>query len=276
MTSSMPQSTAVRESSAKIFINSANTSTWRGTSTRVSVPIQPFILRSDDPTHFVIGVESVSVPFAIYVVNTLNQTLIIGASTYTIPAGNYTAVSLQTALNTLTAPTSWGTVFNTTTNKLTCTFAGGPLVWGGTAQSLLGYIDGSQASPYTLTNTINLAYTTGIIIRLDNIQTENRCPIVGGGSGVLARIPVTVAPFKVLQYFNASPFYTTLSNRSIQSIDVSLLDDNYAPLVLVGDPVWSLTLRVDYADKTSKENNHSILEKSSKNTLTNKNSYTAS
>ena len=265
----------VRESSAKIFINSANTDTWRGTSTRLSVPIQPFILRSDDPTHFVIGVESLSAPLAIYVVNSTNNTLIIGLTTYTITAGNYTATVLQSTLNTLCSPITFGTTFNTITNKLTSTFVGGPLVWSGTAQNLLGYTSGSKTSPYTLENTINLAFTTGIILRLDNIQTENRCPIVGGGSGVLARIPITVAPFKVLQYFNASPFYTTLSNRSIQSIDISLLDDTYAPLVLVGDPVWSVTLRMDYADKTSKDNHHAILEKSSKNVLSNKNAYVA-
>lgn len=264
----------VRESSAKIFINSSNTGTWRGTSTRLSVPIQPFVLRSDDPTHYVIGVESLSVPLAIYVINSTNNTLIIGVTTYTITEGNYTATVLQSTLNTLCSPITFGTTFNTITNKLTSTFLGGPLVWGGTAQSLLGYTSGSKTSPYTLENTINLAFTTGIIVRLDSIQTENRCPIVGGGSGVLARIPITVAPFKVLQYFNASPFYTTLTNRSIQSIDISLLDDTYQPLALVGDPVWSITLRVDFVDKTSKENHYSILDKSSKNVISTKNVHT--
>lgn len=274
MTTSMAQSTAVRESSAKIFINSSNTATWRGISTRLSVPIQPFVLRSDDPTHLIIGVESLSVPLAFYVVNSTNNSLTIDGTPYTITAGNYTAANLLTTLNALGSPITFDSPFNTITNKLSCTFVG-TRTWNGTAQSLLGYTTGSKTSAYTLENTINLAFTTGIIVRLDNIQTENRCPIVGGGSGVLARIPITVAPFKVLQYFNASPFYTTLTNRAIQSIDISLLDDTYQPLALVGDPVWSITLRVDYADKTSKENNHSILEKSSKNTLSNKNVYIA-
>lgn len=262
----------VRESSAKIFINSSNTSTWRGSSSRLSVPIQPFTLRSDDPTHFCLGIESLSVPLAIYVVNDTNNVLTVGAVPYTITKGNYTATQLQTALNNGT-PFSWGTEFDTITNKLQVTFVGGPYVFGGTAQILLGYTNGSKSSPYTLENTINLAFTTGVIVRIDNIQTENRCPIIGGGSGVLARIPITVAPFKVLQYFNATPFYTTLSSRAIQSIDISLLDDSYTPLQLVGDPVWSITLRVDYADKTSKDNQHAILDKASKGVLTNKNAY---
>jgi hypothetical protein len=263
----------VRESSAKIFINSSNTAFWRGTSTRLSVPIQPFILRSDDPTHFCIGIESLTLPLAIYVVNDTNNLIVIDGLSYYIPSGNYTASSLQVALNTVTSGVvSWGTTFNTTTNKLSATFTG-TKVFGGTAQSLLGYTNGSKTSTYTLENTINLAFTTGIIVRLDNIQTENRCPIAGGGSGVLARIPITVSPFKVLQYFNASPFYTTITNRAIQSIDISLLDDTYTPLVLVGDPVWSITLRVDYVDKTSKENVHAMLDKSSRSVLSNKNAY---
>jgi len=263
----------VRESSAKIFINSANPSNWRGTSTRLSVPIQPFILRSDDPTHFVIGIESLTMPLAIYVVNTTNNVIIIGSVTYTITPGNYTASSLLDALNILTTGVvSWGTVFNFITNIFTITFTG-TLTFDGTAQSLLGYTNGSKTSPYTFENTINLAFTTGIIVRLDNIQTENRCPIAGGGSGVLARIPITVSPFKVLQYFNGSPFYTTITNRAIQSIDISLLDDTYTPIRLIGDPVWSITLRVDYVDKTSKDNTHSILDKSSRSALSNKNAY---
>lgn len=263
----------VRESSAKIFINSANPLNWRGTSTRLSVPIQPFVLRSDDPTHFVIGIESLTLPLAIYVVNYTNNVIIIEGVTYTITPGNYTASSLLDALNILTTGVvSWGTAFNFITNIFTVTFTG-PLTFDGTAQSLLGYTNGSKTSPYTFENTINLAFTTGIIVRLDNIQTENRCPIAGGGSGVLARIPITVSPFKVLQYFNGSPFYTTITNRAIQSIDISLLDDTYTPIDLIGDPVWSITLRVDYVDKSSKDNTHAILDKSSRNVLSNKNAY---
>lgn len=261
----------VRESSAKIFINSANQSNWKGgTSTSLSVAIQPFILRSDDPTHFVIGIESLSVPLALFVVNSTNNLISIAGTSYSIPEGNYTTTTLTTALNEQTGTTvTWK--FSLITNKLEATFAG-PASFGGTAQTLLGYTNGnSKSSPYTFENTINLAFTTGIVVRLDNITTENRCPIVGGGSGVLGRIPITVAPFKVLQYFNASPFYTTINQRSIQTIEVSLLDDNYAPLVLVGNPVWSITLRIDYADKSSKDNAHSMLEKAAtKNVLSTK------
>jgi hypothetical protein len=259
-----------RESSAKIFINSADINTWRGSSTALSVPIQPFILRSDDPTHFVIGVESISIPLAIYVVNSNNNTLIINGTPYTIPQGNYTSTTLLATLNTLLPGFVW--TFSTTTNKFTVTY-GFPQFFDGTAQTLLGYISDGNArvSPYTLENTINLAYTTGVIVRLDNITTDNRCPSAGGGSGILARIPITVAPFKVLQYFNSQPFFTTIANKAIQSIDVSLLDDNYQPLVLVGDPVWSITLRIDYAEKNSKENQHTILANSTQSKLSSRN-----
>jgi hypothetical protein len=158
--------------------------------------------------------------------------------------------------------------FSTTTNKLTATY-GLPKFFTGTANRLLGYtIDNdARVSPYTLENTINLAYTTGVIVRLGNIITDNRCPSAGGGSSIVARIPITVAPFKVLQYFNAQPFFTTINNKAIQTINVDLLDDNYEPLILVGDPVWSITLRVDYAEKTANEHQKLILEKSKQSRL---------
>ena len=258
----------VKESSSKIFITSADTTTWRGSSTQLLIPVQPFILRSDDPSHFVLGVESLQLPLAIYVVNTTNNILNVNSVDYTIPAGNYTAATLLATLNLLAIPTLSTWTFSTTTYRLSVTLSG-ITTFAGTAQRVLGYTSGSKsAGLYTLETTINLAYTTGITVRLDNIQTENRC--AGGGAGILARIPVTVAPFKVLQYFNPVPFYTTIANRSIQSIEISLLDDNYNPIILVGDPVWSITIRLDYVDKTSNENHKAILTNSVNSKLTNR------
>jgi hypothetical protein len=262
---------AVRESSAKIFLNNQDTQNWNGIGTRITVPIQPFILRSDDPNHFVIGVESLSVPLAIYPVNNTNNIIQIGVDPpETIPEGNYTATSLTEALKLIYPLLTID--FSDRTNKFTFDGFASPAVFGGTAQRLLGYrSDAAKTAPYEFEGTVNLAYTTGINIRLDNIVTENRCPIEGGGSGVLARIPITVAPFKVLQYFNASPFYTTITTRAIQRIEISLLDDDYEPLVLIGNPVWSIVMRIDFTDKTAKDNQHAILDKSSRSMLINKN-----
>jgi hypothetical protein len=198
----------------------------------------------------VVGIECLSIPLAIYTVNVYNNILQTSspATTTTIPVGNYTATTLTTYLNTQTGTTGITWVLNNTTNCYAITFAG-TKAFTGSASAVLGYT--SSATPISsgnLPKTINLAYTTGVQIRLDNIQTDNRDSQTGTSS-ILVRVPITVAPFKVLQYFNSSPFYTTIANRYISSFKVSLLDDDYRLLDLVGNPQWNMTLRVDFADK---------------------------
>lgn len=240
----------VRQSSAKVFISSESESTWTtsGSNSQIECKFAPFILRSNDTTHFVVGIECLSIPLAIYTVNVYNNTLVTAAITTTIPVGNYTATTLQTYLNTQTATNGVTWTLNTTTNCFAVSFVG-TKAFTGSASAVLGYTSSAVAiSSSNLPKTINLAYTTGVAIRLDNIQTDNRDSQTGTSS-ILVRVPITVAPFKVLQYFNSSPFYTTIANRYINSFKISLLDDDYRLLDLVGNPQWNITLRVDFADK---------------------------
>jgi hypothetical protein len=240
----------VRQSSAKVFISSNTETTWSvaGSNSQIECKFAPFILRSNDTTHFVVGIECLSIPLAIYTVNVYNNTLVTDAITTTIPVGNYTATTIQTYLNTQTATNGVAWALNTTTNCFAVTFIG-TKAFTGSASVVLGYYDSATPiSSGNLIKTINLAYTTGVQIRLDNIQTDNRDSQTGTSS-ILVRVPITVAPFKVLQYFNSSPFYTTIANRYINSFKVSLLDDDYRLLDLVGNPQWNMTLRVDFADK---------------------------
>ena len=240
----------VRQSSAKVFISSESESTWSvaGSNSQIECKFAPFILRSNDTTHFVVGIECLSIPLAIYTVNVYNNILITDAITTTIPVGNYTAATLQTYLNTQTATNGVTWTLNPTTNCFAVAFVGSK-AFTGSASAVLGYTSSVVAiASSDLPKTINLAYTTGVAIRLDNIQTDNRDSQTGTSS-ILVRIPITVAPFKVLQYFNSQPFYTTIANRYINSFKVSLLDDDYRLLDLVGNPQWNMTLRVDFADK---------------------------
>jgi hypothetical protein len=56
-----------------------------------------------------------------------------------------------------------------------------------------------------------------------------------------------------LQYFNSTPFYTQIANRELSYLRVKLLNDDYTPLNLVGNPNWFIVVRVDYTDKESTE-----------------------
>ena len=240
-----------RQSSAKIFISSANSSQWTNSSsnTRIKVPINPFILTNNDPSHFVLGVESLSIPIAMEVVGSANNILEIGGVSYTIPSGNYTATNIVSALNTLTGGAGFTFAFSSTTNKLTITKTGGVVIGAlTTCQTILGVSVGTYTSPHTPTGLVNLTSTSGIIIRVLNIQNENRDNQSTSGSTTLARIPINTSQFRILQFYNSQPFYTSISNRSITELDIQLCDDSYQQLNLTGNPNWFLTLRIDYAD----------------------------
>ena len=57
--------------------------------------------------------------------------------------------------------------------------------------------------------------------------------------------------YKVLTFYNAQPFFATLNDRVITSLNIQLLNDDYTQLELQGNPNYFLTLRVDYVDKTT-------------------------
>ena len=255
--------TFTRQSSAKIFISSANSSQWTSSSsnTRIKVPVAPFILTNNDPSHFVLGVESLSCPIAMEVIGSTNNIIQLNTVSYTIPSGNYTATNLVSALNTLTGGAGFAFTFSSTTNKLTITKTGGVVIGSlTTSGTVLGTTVGSYASPHTPSGLVNLIATNGIIIRVLNIQNENRDNQSASGSTTLSRIPINTSQFRILQFYKSSPFYTAISNRTITELDIQLCDDNYQQLNLTGNPNWFLTLRIDYADTEVKQRPRTLIQ----------------
>lgn len=242
-------------SSTKIFLSSTGTNqVVNGTSTNtdISFYFDPIILSTSDTAHFVLGLEQASIPVSINMVNSTNNSMTINSNVYTIPVGNYTIAELITYLNTVYGAIQF--VYNSITNKVQVTIVpAAVLVISGTATKLLGFTAGTYpdlaAGVYIFTGVVNLTSTTGIIIQLDNVKTSNRDNSFRTGA-TLARIPITCAPLRILQYFNATPFYTQISNRELTYLRVRLLNDDYSLLDLVGKPDWFMVIRVDYTDKT--------------------------
>lgn len=137
--------------------------------------------------------------------------------------------------------------YNLDTNKLFVTTA---VVFGTTANAatqVLGYNEGdSYIASEDFDNVLNLTYTTGVTIRIDNISTTNKSADSVGGSSLLARLPITTPAYTILQFFNPQPFYTTIKNKVLTEISISLVDDDGELLNLNGTPNWFITLRIDY------------------------------
>jgi hypothetical protein len=182
-------------------------------------------------------------------INSTNNTISIDAHSYSIPAGNYTITEVITLLNAYFVPFGITFTYNSNTNKVTITsVAVGFVVNSSTMSKNLGISAGTFISPYISPKVVNLTSTLGIIIQIENVQTSNR-DNSGSNGATLARIPITCAPQKILQYFNATPFFSQISNRELTYMRVRLLNDDYTALDLVGNPDWFIVVRVDFTEK---------------------------
>jgi hypothetical protein len=255
-------SNPLTHSSTKIFLSSNggnlvyNSSTL---NTDISFYFQPLLLSNSDKSHFVIGLEQASIPVSINMVNSTNNTLVINGNSYSIPAGNYTIAQVIVLLNAYF--TTFGVTFayNTNTNLITTTATVSPFtVTSTTTGKNLGFAAGTYTSPYTNLKVVNLTSTLGVIIQIQNVQTPNR-DNSGSNGATLARIPITCGTQKILQYFNATPFFSQISNRDLTYVRVRLLNDDYTPLDLVGNPDWFVVLRVDFTEKNLPEESPSLI-----------------
>lgn len=237
-------------SSSKIFLSSTGSNKVVNSATLntdITFYFDPILIPSYDKSHLVLGLEQASIPVSINMINGKNNVMVINATTYTIPAGNYTITQMITYLNSVNATIQF--VYSSITNKITATITPtAPVVISGSASSILGFAAGTYSNPHTFTNVVNLTSTTGIIIQVDNVQTTNR-DNSGRTGATLARIPITCSPLRILQYFNAVPFYTQIANRELSYLRIKLLNDDYSPLELVGNPDWFIVIRCDYTDK---------------------------
>jgi len=245
-------SNPLTHSSAKIFLSTQGQNLVLN-STTVNTDINfyfaPMLLANADTSHFVIGLEQASIPVSINMVNAKNNSLTINGNTYTLPAGNYIISQVITLLNAYFNPFNVSFTYSANTNLITTTATAGSFTINSTTMGKnLGFVAGTYSSPYTNTKVVNLTSTLGVVIQLDNVQTANK-DNSGSNGATLARIPITCTPTKILQYFNATPFFSQIANRELTYLRVRLLNDDYSPLELVGNPDWFLVIRVDYSEK---------------------------
>ena len=246
-------SNPLTHSSTKIFLSTQGQNLVLNSATLntdINFYFSPILLANADSSHFVIGLEQASIPVSINMVNSKNNTLTINGNTFTLPAGNYVIASVITLLNAFF--TTFGVTFtySSTTNLITTTATAGSFTINSTTMGKnLGFVaNGLTTSPFTNTKVVNLTSTLGIVIQLENVQTANK-DNSGSNGATLARIPITCTPTKILQYFNATPFFSQIANRELTYLRVRLLNDDYSPLELVGNPDWFLVIRVDFSEK---------------------------
>lgn len=249
-------------SSAKIFLTSAGANKVVNSTTintDISFYFTPLILSNTDASHFILGLEQASIPMSINMVNSNNNVIYLDSVKYTITAGNFTITNLVTEFNDGISFGGVGLLFKMVYNSVTNTIgiikvAGGTFTIGSgtTAQKILGVAVGTYTSVLLvgaqMPGVVNLCSTTGIILQIDNVTTSNR-DNSGAAGATLARIPINCSMNRILQYFNPTPFFSQITNRELTFLRIKLLNDDYTPLALTGNPDWFIVLRVDYSER---------------------------
>lgn len=198
----------------------------------------------------VLQLENLVCPISFFVVSSTNQSLVVDNVTYTIPEGNYNALTLNTALSTLL--TSFTITYDSTSNKFTFTKASDfTFDESSTCLKMLGFPENTtqSSSNKKLTSpfVVNLAGTSLIYIDCPNITTRNVSAKNNGGfTSIIKSIVVDVPYGSILTYVNNTNSAINLGEKYISYFHIKLLDDDYNLLDLNGQN-FTMTLELLYA-----------------------------
>jgi hypothetical protein len=239
-----------------INLNSENAFRLNGSYLSNVVFNTPSLLkREDEIVYSKITVLNCQIPVSFYIINYSNNILsyTVASVPYsiTITVGNYTGNNLITELQTK---------FNANGHSMTITLnsLNGILTFSNSSfnftflvssscYSVLGFVDDLTSSSFSLTLTypLNLLGQKKIKIVSKNLATKNYDSGVGS---VLASIPITNSSFGLILWENTTGFSNILQPNVINTIDISLLDENNNYLNF-NNQNWLITLRLSNVRK---------------------------
>lgn len=194
---------------------------------------------ANDLTNYVLSMESVSFPNAVYPINSNNNKIYWkedggGTITSTLTENNYTgsemATELQTQLNADTGLARTYTVaYDSQSKKLTITVDSGI---PDTIQFVNGDNNAYDELGYNAPTSAATVLTADYPVRLDGTQYVDVVSTIGnlnyssnGRTNILARVPVLSSFGSVIFYENDSDDLLDLVQYDMANIEVRLLDD---------------------------------------------------
>jgi hypothetical protein len=238
-------------SSVKIFCESRNSIPSSSSSRKTWALKMPIVIPSSSNISMLCSVESASIPLSYYTINETNNAYSFNnVRQGFVSVGNYSIYQLITELNknglfTFSYDKTTSKIKITSTNYSTNSIDNIP----NNIYKLIGLKPTSFNNTNILIapNPVNLVYTSGIYLSLNNIQNANiDLGNSNQSSNVLLRIPINQPTNTYLQYFNPIGFKNLLNTNVLNTIDLSLLDDNRNLLQLTDNVDWCIVLRIDF------------------------------
>ncbi len=224
-------------------------------NSRLQFNIPNMIHMTPNITDIWFSVNSAVIPGSFYNINSINNRIRIGSTTYTIAAGNYNITELITAINIQTNIAVLVTLsYNSITNKTTISNTGGttqvitlslsPILW------VLGFARTSTITLPSLTsstspNCVNLLTVPRIFIRSSAIDAGNYSDETES-QDVLAVVPNTACINGVIHYTNFNGIKHLVETQNLSNFDILITDDERNEIDFNGVPVFftiSITIR---------------------------------
>ena len=186
-----------------------------------------------------ITVMNAQIPCSFYVINALNNKLVIAGPTITtktiyVSYGNYNANTLITEL--LNQFSSAGLTMSISINKVNgiLTFSSNGFITyyftsASTILEVLGTTSSITASStnYICPYPLNLLGVKKLSIKSTRLSIHSVSSIDYASSNILVSIPADVSPFSMISYIAQSDAHKNLLNvRSINEIDINIYDEN--------------------------------------------------
>ena len=237
----------------KLYLRSNEGTINGGVDTDVTFAISP-PLTTTDFFNFTLTLESAEIPISWYNVNSSNNTFIYHLissgveTTITIPVKNYNATQLLTVLNTLLSSLGVSITYDEQSNRYTFT-GSADFKLKGNAFRILGLVpdattfNNSSSNILVSPSMINLLFPRNCFLKLISTQATTY-------NATIAKIQLSAQDLEVV-YFNgtiASEFSILLSDRTLSSIRVSLIDDDGLALGSasgLNGIMWSLGVNIE-------------------------------
>ena len=196
-----------------------------------------------------ISVLSAQIPVSFYAINSTNNVLNyqVTVSNYsiTITAGNYSAQTLITELQTqfLTNGHTFNITLNSNTGVLTFSGSFSFLFQStSTCGSILGFVSPPpvQTPSFTCPYQMNSIGQTHLKVCSKSLPTKNYDSL---NSNVLAVIPISVPSYNLITWENTAAQRNILNTSIINNIDIQILDQNNNFIDFMNQP-WTIVLKL--------------------------------
>lgn len=194
--------------------------------------------------------SNLTLPISYYLIDTTNNSLIIGTTTYTIPSGNYNTTTFTTALNSLLTSIPIYVSFDESTNKFTFTgLSNFTISSSSTCLDIIGFSTGATSTLNTLTSDLVCDFSgknNMIYFDVNNLSSFNISSSTGMRTSIIKSIVVDVQQAGVLYYENKTDACVYLQDNTISYLHIRLLEEDMETLLKLNGVTWNATIEMSF------------------------------